>query len=458
MRILLRTTVLGNVRFVILGFMLLLLPSLADAAFAPLTYRHQHHLFTIDPDDYPLWQSSTEVWMYNEKEVLPPSLFRVDGDESFSIPEGFSKSSRYTWNRGAIRSTIVEKISQYLDRPAGSVVIGTGLDGTITFDGVGLLGRRVVLQDAVQLTMDAIIQGVTDILLPVEEIQPTFTVKDSTLKAQGILEVLAVGESDFRGSPANREHNISVGLHRFNGHRIPQGANFSFNEVLGPVNATAGYRQELVIKGDKTLPDYGGGLCQVSTTAYRGIWEYGFPINQRTNHSYSVRYYFPQGTDATIYPPYKDVQFTNNSPGDILIQTHMEDGKAYFLYYGTRDARESTVVGPFVWGQTSVPADRVEYTTDIPPGSTRKVGERVPGVNAAWFRLLNNTIEDQFAIEPYYSSYEARPQYTQIGVETVWGIEGIEEMQEMQEIEEIEEKQKAVLPVRRWVERIRRRD
>jgi vancomycin resistance protein YoaR len=181
------------------------------------------------------------------------------------------------------------------------------------------------------------------------------------------------------------------------------------------VNAKAGYLKELVIQGDKTLPDYGGGLCQLGTTFYRGIWEYGFPILARRNHSFAVRYYSPQGTDATIYPPHTDIKFLNDSPGVLLIQTATEGNRAYFILYGTRDARRSEVVGPLTWGFTEPPPDKVEYTTEIPAGTTRKVGERVPGMKAMWWRLTER--DGQEREESVYSVYEARPHFEQVGVE-----------------------------------------
>ncbi|MDO8469046.1 MAG: VanW family protein, partial [Candidatus Peribacter sp.] len=246
--------------------------------------------------------------------------------------------------------------------------------------------------------------------------QPEITVQNSALTQQGIREVVSVGESDFSGSTGARRHNINVGLQTFNGTLIPQGTTFSFDETLGPVNAATGYYKELVIMGDKTLPDYGGGLCQVGTTFYRGLWEYGFPILERRNHSFAVHYYSPQGTDATIYPPHTDIKFLNDSPGTLLIQTYAdENNHAYFIYYGTRDARQSEVIGPYTWGFTAPPADRIEYTTEIPAGTTRKVGERVPGLKALWWRLVNGVGGEKE--ESVYSVYEARPRFDQIGIE-----------------------------------------
>lgn len=370
------------------------------------------------------WQGQSEVWTYRERVVIPPALLRVDGDIVPTLPEGFSKSLQPSWNLDAIAETIRQKVATQLERPAGSVVISRNASGSIMFEGVGFPGRRVDLTKTAQMTVDALTMGITDITLPVTETQPQITVLDEGLKAQGIKEVVTVGESDFHGSTQNRIHNVVTGLNRFNGHLIAKDETFSFVKVLGNVDASTGYRKELTIVGDKTLPEYGGGLCQVSSTSYRGIWEYGFPIMQRKNHSYAVSYYAPQGTDATVYPPNVDIKFKNDSPGALLIQTAIDipNTKAYFIYYGTRDDRTSVVTGPFSWGYKSAPPPRTEQTTEIPAGTKRKVGEAVPGLQAAWFRTVVK--DGKETTQGTYSTYQARPLYWQIGVENLTSSSG----------------------------------
>lgn len=387
-------------------------PMIASAVSPSLTFRYNHHLIFLEPYEYADWYSNREEWTFQGEHIKPLAEFRVDGDEIPPLPPRVVRHTVPGWDKDVIRGTLQEKIASEIDREPGLVVIARTSTGVL-FEGVGMLGRRVDLDTAVDLTIAALEGGVSDIILPVEEIQPAMTV-DSKLKKMGIKEVVTVGESDYSGSPLARKHNIGVGLGRFNGHLIEQGEEFSFNEVLGPVNRETGYKQELVILGEKTLPDYGGGLCQVSTTAYRGVWEYGFPISKRRNHSFAVRYYSPQGTDATIYPPYTDMRFVNDSPGAILIQTHQEDDKAYYIYYGTKDDRVSEIVGPYTWDYQDPPEDKTEYTTEISPGTTRKVGGRVEGMRAVWYRIVERNAEE--VIEPVFSIYEARPEYMQIGV------------------------------------------
>jgi vancomycin resistance protein YoaR len=406
-----------------IGFLLLLgslsiagaFPEPAEAALPTLTYRHTHLLFTIGPKDMASWQSEGEQWMYRGQPVVPPAELRVDGDSVPALPEGFEKGVRTDWDPEAIVQTISQRIAPQIEREPGKVTIRRNASGSIMFDGAGFQGRKIDMEKVAMLTIEALESGVADITLPMIISQPELDVQDAELREKGIKEFVTMGESDFTHSTQNRIHNVRVGLDRFNGHLIEQGETFSFVETLGPVDGSTGYLKELTIIGDKTVPDYGGGLCQVSSTAYRGVWEYGFPILQRKNHSYAVSYYGPQGTDATIYPPNVDIKFLNDSPGALLMQTVIDvpNTKAYFLYYGTRDDRQTEVVGPFTWGFKAAPPPRTEYTNDLPAGARRKVGEPVRGLSAAWFRTVKKGGQEK--TEGTYSVYQARPLYYQVG-------------------------------------------
>ena len=397
----------------------LILPQSAHAALPSLTYRYKHLLVTVAPRDMTGWQGQEEIWTYHGQPIDPPAQMRIDGDNLPPLPEGFARSLRPSWDEMAIARTIAAKVSPVIDRTAGSVTISRNASGSIVFEGTGFPGRLIDVGTATRVTVQALMNGVTDITLPVTETQPAVTVNDVELRTQGIKELVTMGESDFHGSTQNRIHNVKTGLNKFNGHVIAKDEIFSFDKVLGRVDASTGYRKELTISGDKTLPDFGGGLCQVSSTAYRGVWEYGFPILQRKNHSFAVHYYAPQGTDATVYPPNVDIKFKNDGPAALLMQTAIDvpNTKAYFLYYGTKDDRQTQVIGPFSWGYTPAPPPRTEETLEIPAGTKRKVGEAVPGLHAAWFRVVRKDGKEE--VKSTYSIYEARPLYWQIGVEAL---------------------------------------
>jgi len=162
----------------------------------------------------------------------------------------------------------------------------------------------------------------------------------------GLTSLLGKGTSNFSGSPNNRIHNIGVGTAKFNGRLLKSGEEFSFNSILGEIGAQQGYLPELVIKQNKTIPEYGGGLCQVSTTAFRAAINAGLKITERYPHAFPVKYYNPQGFDATIYPLHPDLRFINDTPNNLLIQSRVVGNKLIFEFYGTADGREVKIIGP----------------------------------------------------------------------------------------------------------------
>lgn len=393
-----------------------LIPLTAHAAPATVTYTYDHHLFTLTVAQHPEWRQPKRQWYFNGVRAVPPAELLTCGDEELNVP-GWTFRDDINWNEAAIANSIEAEIGVRINRPAGNVIISKTASGTITFDGLGLPGRHVSAARTAELTRVALEHDVSFVELPVEVVDPVIDVRDEKLKNMGIREVVTVGESVFSKSPVNRRHNIKVGVGKFNGHLIPKDAIFSFDETLGPVNAVTGFRKELVIQGDTTLPDYGGGLCQVSTTAFRGPWEYGMPIVQRKNHSYAVSYYSPQGTDATIYPPNVDMKFKNDTPGALLIQSFVDDfDQAFFIYYGTRDNRKTDVYGPYISDRVGAPKEeRTVFTTEIPVGERRKAGERHDGMKALWYRSI--AYEGTGAVlERMFSAYEARPLTWQVGV------------------------------------------
>lgn len=356
-----------------------------------------------------------EKWLWNDFEVILPQ----------HLIEDDRKKARDLLSREVREELSYEKIADYLNRTAApdlhrekqDVSIFLNAKGEIQFEGFAISGQEIDFNKAYHVIKSALAQNESEVRLPLHVIEPQIKV-DGNLKEKGITHLLATGETDFSGSPANRINNIKVGLNSFNGQLIPPDKESGAGEILGEVDETTGYKKELVIKGDKTIPEYGGGLCQVSTTVYRSLLFAGIPITQRRNHSYAVSYYDPQGLDATIYPPYVDMKFKNDTPGHLLIQTMTtEEGKAYSNIYGTPTHRQVELIGPYYYAHKPAPPPRVEYTDQLPAGETQKLGGAHDGFKASWYRRIlyrkEEVKEEKF--EHIFSSYEARPFYTLIG-------------------------------------------
>lgn len=171
-------------------------------------------------------------------------------------------------------------------------------------------------------------------------------VDSENLDSLGITTLLGTGESDFRGSSASRVENINVAANKISGYLIAPDQEFSFVTRLGAVNASTGYVPELVIKGNQTIPEYGGGVCQVSTTLFRAALNSSLDITERQNHSYIVPYYGTPGLDATIYIPKPDFKFKNTTNNYILIQHYIVGTKIYYQIYGAPQSKTSKIIGP----------------------------------------------------------------------------------------------------------------
>ena len=197
------------------------------------------------------------------------------------------------------------------------------------------------------------------------------------VNALGVKELIGTGKSDFSGSPVNRRHNIAVGADSLNGLLIKPDETFSLLKALGEIDDEHGYKAELVIKGNKTIPEFGGGLCQIGTTTFRVALNAGLPIIERQNHSYRVSYYEPAGTDATIYDPNPDFKFKNDTSHHLLFLTRIEDDELIFELWGTKDGRQIKQFPdpPKIYSIKSPPPTKIVETEDLPVGQ-KKCTER----------------------------------------------------------------------------------
>lgn len=197
-----------------------------------------------------------------------------------------------------------------------------------------------------------------------------------------IKEIIGTGHSRFSGSPSNRRHNIKTGAEALHGLLVPPGEEFSLLHALGDIDASTGYLPELVIKGSKTVPEYGGGLCQIGTTVFRAALSSGLPITERRNHSYRVSYYEPAGTDATIYDPAPDFKFMNDTGNYVLIQARIEGDDLYFDFWGVSDGRIATTTDPIIYNIVKPAPTKIIETEDLKPGEKKCTESAHSGADA----------------------------------------------------------------------------
>jgi len=229
-------------------------------------------------------------------------------------------------------------------------------------------------------------------------------VREDNLNSLGIKDLVASGTSNFVGSPFNRAHNVKTGASKFNGLIIDPDQIFSFNKLVGAVDASTGYVEGLVIKDNKTVPEYGGGLCQVSTTMFRTALNAGLPIIERYPHAYPVQYYSPVGTDSTVYSPNPDLKFKNDTGAHILIQYNVTGTILKFEFYGTKTAKTVKFSGK---EDGSAAALRVE---DVKPTIFDQDKKGKGSLTALWWRFIYEG-DKLVRQDKFYSAYDSPDKY-----------------------------------------------
>lgn len=243
------------------------------------------------------------------------------------------------------------------------------------------------------------------------DIMPAPVQANATAQDLGITQLITQATTYFKGSSTPRLANVKVAAARFNGVVIPPGGTFSFNEYLGDVSEKDGFEVGLIIVGNRTVKGVGGGVCQVSTTAYQAALRAGFPILERYPHGYRVKYYengMGAGYDASVFSPYADFKFTNDSPGHLLIETYYDPARVTltFKFYGTPDGRVVNISPSTITDVTPHGPDIYERDTDneVAAGKAKQVDYAVDGATISFTRNVTRngeTLIDEKVISKY---------------------------------------------------------
>ncbi len=270
---------------------------------------------------------------------------------------------RVAWNNGNVQITA-----------AGETGLGLDANATMSQISAALAGNTRAIE------------------LPLGAIPPPVT--ESNLAALGIIGQVGAGASSFANSEEYRITNIRAGARQMNGLLIPPGASFSFNDNLGPVTAERGFAEGYAIIDNRTQKEWGGGLCQVSTTVFRAAFWGGLPITERHEHSFRISWYEelgePPGLDAAIFTGVYDLRFVNDSPNWLLMESYvdLQHQRLSIALYGTPTNREVAMSHELL-ERTPAPSEPV-YIDDpeAPRGSLRQSDTARGGLQVNVYRTI----------------------------------------------------------------------
>ncbi len=177
-------------------------------------------------------------------------------------------------------------------------------------------------------------------IVPLKTLYPK--VSTNQIGSEAFPDLLSQFSTSFSSSNYNRSTNIILSAEKINGTVLMPGETFSYNQVVGQRTKEAGFKEATAYLNGKVIQEYGGGICQVSSTLYNAVLYANLDITERYNHGFKPSYVKP-GLDATVSWGGPDFKFTNNRNYPIRIVCD-SSGKTLRIYiYGLKTDNDYTV-------------------------------------------------------------------------------------------------------------------
>ena len=218
-------------------------------------------------------------------------------------------------------AAFIQRLNERYGTPAQDAQILYSDDPTepITFVDEAV-GQRIVEDTLAQALIEE--ADAASITVDLEPVAAGVTAKELRTKYALVAEYT----TSFKGSTLsrkNRVNNMSLAAQRINGVVIAPGEEFSMNETILDRSKENGYYLAPAIRNGTYEQEYGGGVCQVSSTLFNAVMMADLPVTERHHHSWPMTY-VPIGRDATISTGYKDFKFVNDTEGELVIFAHLD--------------------------------------------------------------------------------------------------------------------------------------
>jgi vancomycin resistance protein YoaR len=167
--------------------------------------------------------------------------------------------------------------------------------------------------------------------LDVAVVEPELTTAEA--EKLGVKEKISEFSSPLTANSARTE-NLRIAARTINGTLLLPGETFSLNGVLGQRTPGKGYNKAGTISGGRFIDTYGGGVSQMATTMFNGMFFAGLQDVFHKPHSLYISRY-PEGREATVNWPDLDLKFKNDSEYGVLIEAWVSGGHVHTRFWGT---------------------------------------------------------------------------------------------------------------------------
>lgn len=288
-------------------------------------------------------------------------------------------------------------------------------DGAVKVVSPEQAGITIDLDQSTNAMMTALKSGKRTAEVARKDVQPEVTA--AMASSVVIPDTLTSAETSYAGSVANRKFNVELAVSRVNGALIPPGGTFSFTGAVGAVDTEHGYKVGYGIVGASngsvsTVPSVGGGICQVSTTAFQSVFWSGMPIVERNWHFYWIPLYGQPpsgltGLDATVDTDVGlDFKFKNTTPNWLAVVASADGSTVRVELKGTNTGWNVHVDDPVVTNRVNADTKMVtRESSQLPAGSSVLVEHAEDGFDVAIRRVVSNgdSVLDDVTLRSHYA-------------------------------------------------------
>lgn len=222
----------------------------------------------------------------------------------------------------------------------------------------------------------------------------------------GLISSISSYTTDYSSGSGteNRNHNIHLAADLLTDSITRSGECWSFNGTAGECNAERGFLGAGAIVDGVYDDAIGGGICQVATTVFNAVYEAGYPVPTRHNHSLYIASY-PAGRDAAVSWSDLDLVWENDGESDVLMRLTYTETSVTATLYGVDPAyRVNTVVG--TWTESEKHDTKIERNEGMAPG-TRYI--KTAGSDGRSIVVVRSVSTSEGAIvheDAFYSTYD----------------------------------------------------
>ncbi len=223
----------------------------------------------------------------------------------------------------------------------------------------------------------------------------------------GIISTISSFTTEFSSNAPARNHNIHLVADRLNNAIVTaDGGIWSFNGIAGNCNAEAGFQGAGAIVDGEYVDEIGGGICQVATTIFNAVYDAGYPITERHNHTLYISSY-PAGKDAAVSWPDLDLTWKNDSSSDVLVKMSYTGSSVTATLYGSNPGYVvSTEAGDWVAGEKF--KSKVIVDSSLPANTSKIKTEGTDGRSITVVRTVKDASGNVRHRQTFTSRYDPK--------------------------------------------------